>query len=96
MKENKIYYTKGVFFNRIVKVLRDAELTVGEISDRLKEQKSALGRPHRRHPTTSQITQTLTKYPHFEKSEFGNFGVSGLGYSTKVGKWKLSKLGEEE
>jgi len=97
MKENRLYYNKGRFFNRIVEALKNTDgLTVHQIADILKNKKTGAGRLHKSHPSNRQIGQILNKFPHFDKINENNNGITIMGHSVKINLWKLSELGEEE
>ena len=88
---------KGVFFKRIRKAIKGSNgMTVHEISDILKTQKTHANLYHKNHPTTRQIGQILSSYPQFKQVSMDYNGTTILGHATKIGLWKLSTLGEEE
>lgn len=97
MKENKVHYNyKGVYCQRLIRVLKDKPLTLNEIMIKLRNQTKVPSTTQKyelkynRHPSKNKVKQILTKYPIFKS--LGTRSVSsGVDNNMLVNVWTLSE-----
>ena len=94
--ENRLYFNKNRICKRIIRAFKESKedcLTFQEIENILFEQRTSTGKLFTNNFTTQTISQTLNKYPFFEK--IGTKMVKTVvGDKVKVNCWAI--IEEEE